>query len=144
MAPSIAGCLSNPGQDQGAQSTPASSDAASTSIDTDRIAAGPTAVSDPIMRNEPTTHEIRFSTEEITAEIEPRVTFDYMTFDGQVPGPMSRVRQGDTVRVFLVVGGPNVSSNFHPIGNVWSRAYRDGGSLRTGVWTNTLRRIFKQ
>ncbi|MFB6254414.1 MAG: nitrite reductase, copper-containing, partial [Halobacteriaceae archaeon] len=29
-------------------------------------------------------------------------------------------------RVFLVVGGPNYSSNFHPIGNVWSEGYRDG------------------
>ena len=41
-------------------------------------------------------------------------------------GPL-QVDKGDSVRVFLVTGGPNVSSNFHPIGNVWSRAYRDGG-----------------
>jgi nitrite reductase (NO-forming) len=41
-------------------------------------------------------------------------------------GPLE-VDKGDSVRVFLVDGGPNVSSNFHPIGNVWSRAYRDGG-----------------
>jgi nitrite reductase (NO-forming) len=41
-------------------------------------------------------------------------------------GPVE-VNQGDRVRVFMVTGGPNYSSNFHPIGNVWSRAYRDGG-----------------
>jgi len=41
-------------------------------------------------------------------------------------GPL-QVDQGNTVRVFLVDGGSNLSSNFHPIGNVWSRAYRDGG-----------------
>jgi nitrite reductase (NO-forming) len=28
----------------------------------------------------------------------------------------------------MVTGGPNLSSNFHPIGNVWSRAYRDGAT----------------
>ena len=26
----------------------------------------------------------------------------------------------------MVVGGPNLNSNFHPIGNVWTEAYRDG------------------
>jgi nitrite reductase (NO-forming) len=26
----------------------------------------------------------------------------------------------------MVTGGPNLSSNFHPIGNVWSKAWRDG------------------
>jgi nitrite reductase (NO-forming) len=41
-------------------------------------------------------------------------------------GPL-QVDQGETVRVYLVDGGPNLSSNFHLIGNVWSRAYRDGG-----------------
>jgi len=37
------------------------------------------------------------------------------------------VDQGDRVRVFTVDGGPDVSGNFHPMGNVRSRAYRDGG-----------------
>ncbi len=32
----------------------------------------------------------------------------------------------ETVRVFFVNGGPNLSSPRHPIGNVWSRLYRDG------------------
>jgi nitrite reductase (NO-forming) len=41
-------------------------------------------------------------------------------------GPVE-VQQGDRVRVFMIDGGPNPPSNVHPIGNVWSRAYRDGG-----------------
>jgi nitrite reductase (NO-forming) len=183
-------------------------------VDVDQIAADPRDLPDPVDWDEPRTHEITMTYEEHTAEIEPGVTFDFMTFDGQIPGPMVRVRQGDTVeltvqndgelphnvdfhaiygtgggavattaapgeendmkfradypgayiyhcavpnldmhistgmfgmivvepeqglpdvdqgdtvRVFLVTGGPNYSSNFHPIGNVWSRAYRGGG-----------------
>ncbi len=47
-------------------------------------------------------------------------------FSADKYGPIE-VERGETVRVFLVDGGPNLSSNFHPIGNVWARAYRDGG-----------------
>lgn len=277
-AASIAGCLSRSDPNQAAQSTPTSSGSDSEPVDTDRVAADPTDLPDPVSRTEPTTHEVTLTTEEVTAEVEPGVTFDYMTFNGQIPGPMVRVRQGDTVeltlenapesaaqhnvdfhavygtgggamattaspgeenalrfkamypgayiyhcavpnldmhissgmfgmivveppnglptvdhefyfgqhelytnedtgkkghhrfnlgameredptyvllngekhawaaanrgplsvpqgdtvRVFLVVGGPNLSSNFHPIGNVWSRAYRDGGIPEDG------------
>jgi nitrite reductase (NO-forming) len=56
----------------------------------------------------------------------------YVLFNGEKApftqdgyGTMS-AETGETVRVFLVTGGPNVSSNFHPIGNVWTRAWRDG------------------
>lgn len=63
----------------------------------DRVAADPTDVPDPIDRDEPTTHEVTLRYEEVTAEIEPGVTFDFMTFNGQIPGPMVRVREGDTV-----------------------------------------------
>jgi nitrite reductase (NO-forming) len=40
-------------------------------------------------------------------------------------GPLS-ASVGERARVFMVTGGPNLSSNFHPIGNVWSKAWRDG------------------
>jgi nitrite reductase (NO-forming) len=69
------------------------------SVDTDRVAADPTDIPDPIDRSEPREHDITLTVEEVTAEIEPGVTFDYMTYDGQVPGPMVRVRQGDTVNL---------------------------------------------
>lgn len=36
-------------------------------------------------------------TMEVTAEVEPGVTVTYMTYDGQIPGPMIRVREGDTI-----------------------------------------------
>ncbi|MFB6201830.1 MAG: copper-containing nitrite reductase [Halorhabdus sp.] len=69
--------------------------------DVDRVAADPTDVPDPIERDEPATHEITLEVREVTAEIEPGVTFDYMTFGGQIPGPMIRVRRGDTVEFTL-------------------------------------------
>lgn len=69
------------------------------SVDTDRVAADPTDIPAPIDRSEPREHDITLTVEEVTAEIEPGVTFDYMTYDGQVPGPMLRVRQGDTVNL---------------------------------------------
>ena len=42
-------------------------------------------------------HEITFEGREVDAEIEPGVRFSYMIFDGEAPGPMIRVRQGDDV-----------------------------------------------
>ena len=67
--------------------------------DVDTIAADPTDVPDPVDWDEPRTHEWRIQTEEHVAEIEPGVTTTFMTFEGQVPGPMYRCRVGDTVRL---------------------------------------------
>jgi nitrite reductase (NO-forming) len=62
-----------------------------------RVAADPTDIPDPITRKTPKTHNIELVTKEVLAEMEDGVQFNYMTFGGQVPGPMIRVRQGDTV-----------------------------------------------
>ncbi len=34
-----------------------------------------------------------------------------------------KAQVGETVRVFMVNGGPNLLSSLHPIGNIWSRAW---------------------
>jgi nitrite reductase (NO-forming) len=70
-------------------------------VDTPRVAAEPTKIPPPIHRSAPKRHEVVLEARGLTAEIEPGVTFDYMTFGGQIPGPMIRVRQGDTVRLTL-------------------------------------------
>ncbi|WP_440991049.1 copper-containing nitrite reductase [Haloarchaeobius baliensis] len=67
------------------------------SVDVDRVAADPRDIPAPITRTEPATIEVEMETTEVTAEVEPGVTFTYMTFDGQIPGPMVRARVGDTV-----------------------------------------------
>ncbi|MGN8217904.1 copper-containing nitrite reductase [Halococcus morrhuae DSM 1307] len=63
----------------------------------ERVAADPTDIPEPIDRTEPKHHEITLEAKEVTAEIEDGVTFNFMTFDGRVPGPMIRLREGDTV-----------------------------------------------
>jgi nitrite reductase (NO-forming) len=75
--------------------------------DVDQVAADPTDVPDPIDRDQPETVEVTLSVEEVTAEVEPGVTHKFLTFDGQVPGPMIRVRQGDTVEFTMENGDSN-------------------------------------
>lgn len=65
------------------------------------IARDPGAVPPPTRRTESTTVDITLTTKEVIAEMAPGVTFNYWTFDGTVPGPMLRVREGDTVRLTL-------------------------------------------
>ncbi len=57
----------------------------------------------------------------------------YVLFNGEAGrfteggdyGPL-QAEVGETVRVFWCNGGPNLVSTPHPIGNVWTRWYRDG------------------
>lgn len=55
----------------------------------------------PTGRTEPARVEINLTAKEILAEIAPGVTLNYWTFNGTVPGPMLRVRKGDTVALTL-------------------------------------------
>ncbi|MBI5456626.1 nitrite reductase, copper-containing [Candidatus Kaiserbacteria bacterium] len=52
-------------------------------------------------RTESAVVNIDLTTKEVLAEIAPGVIVNYWTFDGTVPGPMLRVREGDTVHVTL-------------------------------------------
>ncbi|AQL44005.1 nitrite reductase, copper-containing [Halorientalis sp. IM1011] len=98
-AATIAGCTGNeaPAVTETANNSTTTQSDGPAETDVDRVAADPTDLPDPVDWSSPKTHEVTLTVEEVTAEIEPGVTFDYMTFDGQVPGPMVRVRQGDTV-----------------------------------------------
>ncbi|MFB6141704.1 MAG: copper-containing nitrite reductase [Halosimplex sp.] len=99
-AAAVAGCATQIPEDKvtftEADGGPRSLDAAKATT-VDRVAADPTDVPAPIDRDEPGTVEVELTTREVTAEIEPGVTFEYMTFDGRIPGPMIRARVGDTV-----------------------------------------------
>jgi nitrite reductase (NO-forming) len=44
---------------------------------------------------------ISLTTKEVISEIAPGIFFNYWTFDKQVPGPMLRIREGDTVEVTI-------------------------------------------
>ncbi|HJU09510.1 MAG TPA: multicopper oxidase domain-containing protein, partial [Candidatus Binataceae bacterium] len=77
------------------------------------VAADPTRIPPPISRTHSVHHDIIFEGREIEAEIEPGAKFSYMTFNGQVPGPMIRVRQGDTIA--LTLRSDRRSSTWHSI-----------------------------
>lgn len=94
----------------------------------DRVAADPTDVPDPIDRSQPTTHEVTLAMEAVTAEVEPGVTFDFMTFGGRIPGPMIRVRQGDTVD--LTVESPEGNALPHNV-DLHAVYGTGGGSVAT-------------
>ncbi|HZP96698.1 MAG TPA: copper-containing nitrite reductase [Candidatus Limnocylindria bacterium] len=65
------------------------------------IARPATDVAAPVNRAAPATVRVDLQTQEVTAEIEKGETYTYWTFNGQIPGPMIRVRVGDTVELHL-------------------------------------------
>lgn len=66
-----------------------------------RVSADPVNIPLPIHRSAPVTQKVRLEAKEMIGEITDGVLFHYMTFNGQVPAPMIRVREGDTVDLTL-------------------------------------------
>lgn len=108
-AVALAGCLADDGPTEDESASPeadAAIDAplpAAEPVDLERIAADPMDLPPPVDWDEPRTHEITLETVEVTAEVEPGVTVDFMTYEGRIPGPMIRVREGDTVELTFAV-----------------------------------------
>lgn len=65
------------------------------------ISRDPRDVPPPTGRTEPAEVHIELVSREVLSEIAPGVIINYWTFDGTVPGPMLRVRKGDTVHLTL-------------------------------------------
>lgn len=72
----------------------------------DEIAAQPTDIPGPIDRDESALVEIEMTAVEVIAQMADGVIMNYWTYDRQVPGPLLRVREGDTVR-FTLHNDPN-------------------------------------
>lgn len=55
---------------------------------------------------------------------------DYVVFNGSVGALMGenalKANVGDTVRIYFGVGGPNITSSFHIIGEIFDRVYPEG------------------
>jgi nitrite reductase (NO-forming) len=68
---------------------------------------------------DPSTHDL----DEVRAEA---ATPDYVTFNGSARPLAVHTRPGRKVRIFFVNGGPNLSSSFHVIGEIFDRVYPDG------------------
>jgi nitrite reductase (NO-forming) len=79
-----------------------------------------------------------FSTEKMLAE-QP----DYVVFNGSV-GALTgdnalKANTGETVRIFFGVGGPNITSSFHIIGEIFDRVAPEGGSFDDpGRWQTNV------
>ncbi|MEP2775921.1 MAG: copper-containing nitrite reductase [Luteolibacter sp.] len=56
---------------------------------------------------------------------------DYVVFNGSVGSMLGEntpnVTKGETVRIFFGNGGPNLSSSFHAIGEIFDKVYVEGG-----------------
>lgn len=67
------------------------------------IVRDPADIPVPIGNRSPATVRVELVTAELVGELDPanHTTYRYWTFNGKVPGPLIRVRQGDTVEVML-------------------------------------------
>ena len=68
---------------------------------------------------------------------------DYVVFNGAVGAVTGEraitARTGETVRLFVGNGGPNLVSSFHVIGEIFDRVYPEGGSTQnTNVQTTLI------
>lgn len=59
-------------------------------------------VAPPITRSEPAFVKYEIETKEVTALLDDGVAYTFWTFGGTVPGPMLRVREGDTVEIVTI------------------------------------------
>jgi len=66
-----------------------------------RVAKDPADIPPPVKRTSPQTVVVELEAKELVGQLADGVTYTYWTFDGTVPGPMIRVRQGDTVEIRL-------------------------------------------
>ena len=65
------------------------------------ITRDPAEVPPPIGSRAPEVVRVDLSTVEVQGQLADKTTYSYWTFNGKVPGPMLRVRVGDTVEVHL-------------------------------------------
>lgn len=94
-----------------------------------------------VMQGEIYTNEAFGSTGHLTDNIEALLDEDpeYLVFNGAV-GALTEQKPlkasvGETVRIFFGVGGPNFTSSFHVIGEIFDRVY-DQASLTSAPLTN--------
>lgn len=94
------------------------------------IGRDPNDVPPPITRTFETEVKINVTVKEVISQIAPGIYFNYWTFDGTVPGPMYRVREGDTV--ILTITNDVTSLHPHNI-DLHSVTGQGGGASLTNV-----------
>ncbi|MDE3075492.1 MAG: multicopper oxidase domain-containing protein, partial [Chloroflexota bacterium] len=72
-----------------------------------------------------TTHQITLAAKEGEQQIAPGVEYAVWTFDGHAPGPVIRVKQGDTIQFTLRNDGKVPQSmDFHAAQTPWNKNYK--------------------
>jgi nitrite reductase (NO-forming) len=84
-------------------------------------------IAPPIHRTDPALVKVTLEVQQVIGLVTDGVAYRYWTFGGSVPGPMVRVRQGDTVELTLV-NPPGVEAT-HSI-NVHAAIGPGGGALQ--------------
>ncbi|MET4081981.1 nitrite reductase (NO-forming) [Pedobacter sp. UYP30] len=88
-----------------------------------RVAANPALLPPPIKQKITQTHKITLECTEVIGEVKAGQKFRYLTFNGQVPAPMIRVRQGDTIDLTIT----NPTTSIHPHNVDFHAVYGTGG-----------------
>jgi nitrite reductase (NO-forming) len=94
-----------------------------------------------VMQGELYTNEAFDSTGLLTENLQALLNEDpeYLVFNGAADGLTAQkplqAKVGETVRIFFGVGGPNFTSSFHVIGEIFDRVY-DQASLTSPALTN--------
>jgi len=72
-------------------------------VDAVDISRNPADVAPPVGDRPPQLVKVALTAQELEGKLDPamKATYQYWTFNGKVPGPMIRVRQGDTVELTL-------------------------------------------
>jgi nitrite reductase (NO-forming) len=92
---------------------------------TQRVPQG--QVAPPVNRSDPALVKVNLAIQEIVGQLADGVGYRYWTFGGTVPGPMIRVRQGDTVELTLT--NPPGTEMTHSI-NVHAAIGPGGGAVQ--------------
>ena len=77
------------------------------------IARSPDDLPPSLSRKENQLVEINLRAEEVIAAIAPEADYFYFTYNGKVPGPLLRVKEGDLVKISLE--NPKTNSHIHSI-----------------------------
>lgn len=102
------------------------------------ISRDPNEVPAPITRKESAEVKINVTTKEVISEVAPGIFFNYWTYDGKVPGPMYRVKEGDTI--ILSITNDKTSLHHHNI-DLHSVTGQGGGASLTNVMPGETKTI---
>ena len=103
------------------------------------IGRDPNDVPSPLNRDESLEVKINIKVKEVISEVAPGIYFNYWTFDGTVPGPMYRVREGDTIIMSIT---NDISSLHHHNIDLHAVTGQGGGASLSDVMPGETK-IFK-